>query len=144
MDAAPPNSLLCSPHHDIVARAISPEGKEDDHDDPRQGAKDEHEYYVKRHVGAGTCLAPRERIGLFTRRVLLVLVLTLVALGGIGTIYQAAKCVNCLLCWLQCPDSAILLEGTQFEGFDYDYCKGCEICAEHVPYERDLDGRWVG
>ena len=47
-----------------------------------------------------------------------------VAIGG---------CVNCLLCWLHCPDSAIRLDGTVFAGFDYDFCKGCEICAEVCP-----------
>jgi 2-oxoacid:acceptor oxidoreductase delta subunit (pyruvate/2-ketoisovalerate family) len=42
-------------------------------------------------------------------------------------------CVNCLLCWLYCPDSAVLLDGTAFAGFDLDYCKGCEICAAVCP-----------
>lgn len=44
-----------------------------------------------------------------------------------------SACVNCLLCWLYCPDSAITLDGTTFTGFDYDYCKGCELCAEVCP-----------
>ena len=43
--------------------------------------------------------------------------------------------MNCLLCWLHCPDSAILLDGTTFAGFDYDYCKGCEICAAVCPVD---------
>ena len=43
------------------------------------------------------------------------------------------QCVNCLLCWLHCPDSAVLLDGTTFVGFDERYCKGCEICAELCP-----------
>jgi len=42
-------------------------------------------------------------------------------------------CVNCLLCWLYCPDSAVLVEDTTFAGFDLDVCKGCEICAEMCP-----------
>ena len=42
-------------------------------------------------------------------------------------------CVDCLLCWLYCPDSAIQLDGTTFTGFDYDVCKGCEVCAEVCP-----------
>jgi 2-oxoacid:acceptor oxidoreductase delta subunit (pyruvate/2-ketoisovalerate family) len=42
-------------------------------------------------------------------------------------------CVNCLLCWLYCPDSAVVLEGTTLAGFDERYCKGCEICAEICP-----------
>jgi 2-oxoacid:acceptor oxidoreductase delta subunit (pyruvate/2-ketoisovalerate family) len=46
---------------------------------------------------------------------------------------ELAKCVDCLLCWVYCPDSAILLEGTSFGGIDLDHCKGCEICAEVCP-----------
>ena len=44
-----------------------------------------------------------------------------------------SKCVNCLLCWLYCPDSAVTLDGTVFTGFDLDHCKGCEICAAICP-----------
>jgi 2-oxoacid:acceptor oxidoreductase delta subunit (pyruvate/2-ketoisovalerate family) len=43
------------------------------------------------------------------------------------------QCVNCLLCWLYCPDSAVTLDGTTFTGFDLAYCKGCELCAEICP-----------
>jgi len=46
---------------------------------------------------------------------------------------DTSRCVNCLLCWLYCPDSAVLLDGTGFTGFDLDYCKGCELCAEVCP-----------
>ena len=52
---------------------------------------------------------------------------------GVKPSVQISKCVNCLLCWLHCPDSAVLLDDTTFIGFDYDYCKGCEICAEVCP-----------
>lgn len=45
------------------------------------------------------------------------------------------RCVNCLLCWVNCPDTAIVLKGTDFFGIDYDYCKGCELCAEVCPTE---------
>lgn len=45
------------------------------------------------------------------------------------------SCVNCLLCWLYCPDSAIALDGERFTGFDLDYCKGCGICAEVCPVD---------
>jgi 2-oxoacid:acceptor oxidoreductase delta subunit (pyruvate/2-ketoisovalerate family) len=41
--------------------------------------------------------------------------------------------VNCLLCWLYCPDSAVTLAGETFTGFDLDYCKGCGICADVCP-----------
>jgi 2-oxoacid:acceptor oxidoreductase delta subunit (pyruvate/2-ketoisovalerate family) len=52
---------------------------------------------------------------------------------GLKPDVELSKCVNCLLCWLYCPDSAVLLDGTTFTGFDYDFCKGCEICAEICP-----------
>ena len=44
-------------------------------------------------------------------------------------------CVNCLLCWLYCPDSAVTLSGETFTGFDLDYCKGCGICADVCPVD---------
>ena len=52
---------------------------------------------------------------------------------GLKPAVDLTMCVDCLLCWLHCPDSAVRLAGTAFEGFDYDYCKGCEICAEVCP-----------
>ena len=52
---------------------------------------------------------------------------------GLKPEVELSACVNCLLCWLYCPDSAVLLDGTTFAGFDYDFCKGCEICAEACP-----------
>ena len=42
------------------------------------------------------------------------------------------KCINCLQCWIYCPDAAI----TRLEesvSVDYDYCKGCGICANECP-----------
>jgi 2-oxoacid:acceptor oxidoreductase delta subunit (pyruvate/2-ketoisovalerate family) len=52
---------------------------------------------------------------------------------GLRPAVELSGCVNCLLCWLYCPDSAIELDGTNFSGFDYDHCKGCELCAEVCP-----------
>ena len=54
---------------------------------------------------------------------------------GLKPEVDLSRCVNCLLCWLYCPDSAVELEGTTFTGFDLDYCKGCEICAEVCPVD---------
>jgi 2-oxoacid:acceptor oxidoreductase delta subunit (pyruvate/2-ketoisovalerate family) len=46
---------------------------------------------------------------------------------------ELSACVNCLLCWLYCPDSAVRVDGETFTGFDLDVCKGCGICAEVCP-----------
>jgi 2-oxoacid:acceptor oxidoreductase delta subunit (pyruvate/2-ketoisovalerate family) len=46
---------------------------------------------------------------------------------------ELSQCVNCLLCWIYCPDSAVVLDGEVFTGFDLDYCKGCAICAQVCP-----------
>jgi 2-oxoacid:acceptor oxidoreductase delta subunit (pyruvate/2-ketoisovalerate family) len=52
---------------------------------------------------------------------------------GLKPEVDLSACVNCLLCWLYCPDSAVRLDGTTFVGFDEDYCKGCELCASVCP-----------
>jgi 2-oxoacid:acceptor oxidoreductase delta subunit (pyruvate/2-ketoisovalerate family) len=52
---------------------------------------------------------------------------------GVRPSVDLSLCVDCLLCWLYCPDSAVVLDGTAFGGFDLDVCKGCEICAEMCP-----------
>lgn len=42
------------------------------------------------------------------------------------------KCVKCMLCWLFCPDFAILWDGENVH-VNYDFCKGCGICAHECP-----------
>jgi 2-oxoacid:acceptor oxidoreductase delta subunit (pyruvate/2-ketoisovalerate family) len=54
---------------------------------------------------------------------------------GLKPEVDLSRCVNCLLCWIYCPDSAVLLDGTTFTGFDLSHCKGCEICAEVCPID---------
>ena len=46
---------------------------------------------------------------------------------------ELSACVNCLLCWLYCPDSAIEVDGDVLGRIDYRYCKGCELCVEVCP-----------
>lgn len=49
-------------------------------------------------------------------------------------IWDAEKCISCLICWAYCPDSSILVnEEGKMAGIDLDYCKGCGICAEECP-----------
>lgn len=45
------------------------------------------------------------------------------------------KCIDCLTCWIYCPDDSILIEEKKMEGFKYKYCKGCGICAKVCPKE---------
>jgi pyruvate ferredoxin oxidoreductase delta subunit len=47
-------------------------------------------------------------------------------------ILQESKCTNCLFCWIWCPEPAIVREAKKIS-FDYNYCKGCGICAVECP-----------
>mgnify|MGYP002625180776 CR=1 FL=1 len=40
------------------------------------------------------------------------------------------KCIGCLLCWVYCPEAVI---DKQTISIDYQYCKGCGICAHECP-----------
>jgi pyruvate ferredoxin oxidoreductase delta subunit len=44
------------------------------------------------------------------------------------------NCIQCMFCWLYCPDMAVKTkkDGKRAE-FDYEYCKGCGICALECP-----------
>ncbi|OGO41695.1 MAG: hypothetical protein A2Z04_06000, partial [Chloroflexi bacterium RBG_16_57_9] len=53
--------------------------------------------------------------------------------GGERPVLDLSTCVQCLHCWISCPDSAIYIEDGQVTGFDYDHCKGCGICANECP-----------
>ena len=45
------------------------------------------------------------------------------------------KCTHCMICWIMCPDSAILVEDGKKVGTDMQYCKGCGICADVCPVD---------
>lgn len=44
------------------------------------------------------------------------------------------KCINCFFCWIYCPDAAFVRKEEGIE-INYDYCKGCGICAKECPKE---------
>lgn len=44
-------------------------------------------------------------------------------------VLDEGKCNKCLLCWIYCPEACI----TKDIKINYDYCKGCGICAEECP-----------
>ncbi len=41
------------------------------------------------------------------------------------------KCTKCFICWMYCPEAAILAEDKPV--ILYDFCKGCGICANECP-----------
>jgi len=51
---------------------------------------------------------------------------------------EASRCLSCGVCfecdncWHFCPDAAVIKHGQVYR-IDYDYCKGCGICAEECP-----------
>lgn len=47
-------------------------------------------------------------------------------------VIDESKCVKCLMCWVYCPDGAIEWDGEKVS-INYDYCKGCGICARECP-----------
>jgi pyruvate ferredoxin oxidoreductase delta subunit len=60
------------------------------------------------------------------------------ATGGWRTfrpIRDNEKCINCLQCWVYCPDVAILVVEGSIKDTPYDlkHCKGCGVCAAICP-----------
>jgi pyruvate ferredoxin oxidoreductase delta subunit len=43
------------------------------------------------------------------------------------------KCVNCLNCWIVCPDTSVIVKDEKLDSIDYDHCKGCGLCAAECP-----------
>jgi len=66
------------------------------------------------------------------------------SIGRAEALAEAQRCLscgNCLACdncWTMCPDNAVIKtaelasDGSHYV-FDYDYCKGCGLCAEECP-----------
>jgi 2-oxoacid:acceptor oxidoreductase, delta subunit, pyruvate/2-ketoisovalerate family len=48
-------------------------------------------------------------------------------------IWNAQKCIHCMTCWINCPDSAIIVKDGKVTGINYDHCKGCGICSRECP-----------
>jgi len=48
-------------------------------------------------------------------------------------IIDMAACTHCMMCWLYCPDMAILTQDRKLQGVDLAHCKGCGICAQVCP-----------
>jgi 2-oxoacid:acceptor oxidoreductase delta subunit (pyruvate/2-ketoisovalerate family) len=52
---------------------------------------------------------------------------------GLRPSVDLEACIDCLLCWLYCPDAAIGTDAGAFTTIDLDACKGCELCAAVCP-----------
>ena len=48
-------------------------------------------------------------------------------------VIDESKCIRCLLCWVYCPDMAVIRLEDDHGKIDYDYCKGCGICVSVCP-----------
>lgn len=48
-------------------------------------------------------------------------------------VLDEAKCTNCLICWIYCPEPAIVRHGDAKVTIDYQHCKGCGICEVQCP-----------
>ncbi|MCB2102262.1 MAG: FAD-dependent oxidoreductase [Rhodobacterales bacterium] len=52
--------------------------------------------------------------------------------------FSCGNCLACDNCWTYCPDNAVLktadvaVDGSHYV-FDYDFCKGCGLCATECP-----------
>ena len=47
-------------------------------------------------------------------------------------VVDAARCIKCATCQNFCPEGVMGTPG-QVPEIDYDYCKGCGICASECP-----------
>lgn len=48
-------------------------------------------------------------------------------------VYTPENCIQCMFCWIYCPDCAIKVVDGKMAGIDYTHCKGCGICVRECP-----------
>ena len=44
-------------------------------------------------------------------------------------IWDKEICNNCMMCWVYCPDSSIVVKDGEMIGIDLAHCKGCGVCV---------------
>ena len=50
-------------------------------------------------------------------------------------IWDQEACTSCLMCWIICPDSSIVVDDAMMVGIDYDHCKGCGVCVHECRFD---------
>ncbi|MFP4403426.1 MAG: 4Fe-4S dicluster-binding protein [Nanoarchaeota archaeon] len=48
-------------------------------------------------------------------------------------VFIQEKCINCMICWIYCPDISIPVKDEKRLETNFDSCKGCGICAKVCP-----------
>ncbi|MCQ2085647.1 MAG: 4Fe-4S binding protein [archaeon] len=43
------------------------------------------------------------------------------------------NCIDCLTCWIYCPDDCVLVKDDRVVGIKTTHCKGCGICSKVCP-----------
>jgi len=55
-------------------------------------------------------------------------------------VYDPEVCIQCRLCWVYCPDSAVEVnEDGEVTGINYYHCKGCGICSAECPRDGAME-----
>ncbi len=49
------------------------------------------------------------------------------------------NCINCGMCWANCPDDAIIYRDGKMIGVNCDICKNCAICIRACPTTKNSD-----
>ena len=49
-------------------------------------------------------------------------------------VWNQDNCTSCMLCWIACPDSSIMVDDGTMVGIDYDHCKGCGVCVHECRF----------
>ena len=52
-------------------------------------------------------------------------------------IFNYDNCIQCMICWVVCPDAAVKVENSKVTGFKYEHCKGCGICDRECPTKQE-------
>ncbi|MEA2054216.1 MAG: 4Fe-4S binding protein [Candidatus Thermoplasmatota archaeon] len=54
-------------------------------------------------------------------------------------LFHEDKCIKCWRCWIFCPEGAI--SRNELPSINYDFCKGCGVCANECPVNTIEMGR---